>query len=89
MEVGSTKKEEVLLTLGPPNYTRDNERDFIYQWNTESGLVLEIAGMGGSRTEKYTYYKTYQLLIEFDDIGIVKGFEIKEEKTHTRHERLF
>ncbi len=51
--------------------------------------MLEIAGMGGSRTEKYTYYKTYQLLIEFDDIGIVKGFEIKEEKTHTRHEPLF
>ena len=81
MEVGSTKKEEVLLNLGPPNYTRDNERYFIYEWNTESGLVLLAGSMGGSAVHEFTYYKTYELLIEFDDIGIVKSLERKEEET--------
>ena len=81
MEVGSTKKEEVLLNLGPPNYTRDNERNFIYRWNTESALVLIIASMGGAADKTYTYHKIYELLIEFDDMDIVKSLERKGEET--------
>jgi len=31
--------------------------------------------------KKYTYHKRYELLIEFDDMGIVKSLERKEEET--------
>ncbi len=79
LEVGSTKREEVLLTLGIPEYTYGHERTFVYQWDTASRA-------GG---KKSLSYKTYELFIVFDDIGIVKGFEITEEKGPTRHERLF
>jgi len=71
LEVGSTKREEVLLTLGLPEYTYDHERAFVYQWDTASGVW--VSG------KKSLSYKTYELLIEFDDIGIVKGFETREE----------
>jgi hypothetical protein len=90
LEVGSTTIEEVLLNLGEPDHTRDNERDFIYQWSKESGLVfLDFAPGVASGAHKYTYYKTYQLLIEFDDIGIVKGFETKEEDEGSSVKELF
>ena len=81
LEVGSTKREEVLLTLGIPEYTYDHERAFVYQWDTASGVWV--------RGKKSLSYKTYELFIVFDDIGIMKGFEITEEKGPTRHERLF
>jgi len=55
LKVGSTKKEEVVLNLGPPNYTRDNERDFIYQWYTESALILIVGTIGGGYGEKKIY----------------------------------
>ena len=78
MEVGSTTKEEVVLNLGPPNYTRENDRVFVYHWFTESGWML-IAftphGSGSNVSRKY-----YEFLIEFDDIDIVKGFGMKGEK---------
>ena len=82
LEVGSTKREEVLLTLGIPEYTYDHERAFVYQWDTASGVWVRVV-------KKSLSYKTYELFIVFDDIGIVKGFEITEEKGPTRHERLF
>jgi len=80
LKVGSTKKEEVVLNLGPPNYTRDNERNFIYRWNTKSEIVWVGGMIGGGGTRTVTTYYTYQLLIEFDDIGIVKSLERKEEE---------
>ncbi len=81
LEVGSTTVEEVLLNLGNPDVTKEYERVFIYEWNTESELILIVAIWPyGGTDKKYTYYKTYQLLIEFDDIGIVKSLERKEEE---------
>jgi outer membrane protein assembly factor BamE (lipoprotein component of BamABCDE complex) len=82
LEVGSTKREEVLLTLGLPDSTQDHERVIIYEWNTKSEVVWLIATYGGGTgTIKDTTYTTYQLLIEFDDIGIVKRLKRNEEET--------
>ncbi len=89
LEVGSTKREEVLLTLGLPEYTQDHERAFVYKWDTASGWVVAGAHIGGAGASKYSSYKTYQLLIEFDDIGILKGFEIKEEEGLSSEKQVF
>ncbi len=89
LAVGSTKKEEVVLNLGPANYTRENERVFVYRWITESGWVVFAAVYGGGGdTTKHASYKTYELFIEFDDIDIVKRFEIREDKTSTKSKKL-
>ncbi len=89
LEVGSTKIEEVLLTLGPPDYTQENERVFVYQWETESGWLFAGISMGGGGPRKTTDDKSHQLLIEFDDIAIVKRFEIKENKRGSRVKEYF
>ncbi len=91
LKVGSTKREEVVLNLGRPNYTLDHERAFVYQWDTESAWLVTVfvpycTTCGPKKT---ITYKTYQLLIEFDDIGILKGFEIKEEKVGFTEKHLF
>jgi outer membrane protein assembly factor BamE (lipoprotein component of BamABCDE complex) len=77
MKVGSTTREEVLLNLGDPDlFSRDSE--FKYRWETESAFMgVDIAGGSG----RYDFYHVYELVVEFDDNGLVKGFEIKEEKT--------
>ncbi len=91
LEVGSTKREEVVLNLGRPNYTRDNERAFVYEWDTESAWLVTVfvPYCTTCGPKKIISYKTYELLIEFDDIGIVKGFEIKEEEGPSSEKELF
>ncbi len=78
MEVGSTKKEEVVLNLGPANYTRENDRVFVYHWFTESGWILVV--LDATCCTRTVYRKYYEFLLEFDDIDIVKGFGMKGEK---------
>ncbi len=89
IEVGSTKREEVLLTLGPPDCTQENERVFDYQWETESEWIY-VAGLGYTGGGGRLHFSlTYQLLIEFDDTGIVKRFEIKRGKVGGGRKKLF
>jgi outer membrane protein assembly factor BamE (lipoprotein component of BamABCDE complex) len=85
MKVGSTTREEVLLNLGDPElFSGDSE--FKYRWETESAFMgVDIAGGSG----RYDFYYFYELVIEFDDNGLVKSFEIKEEKTGTGLRPLF
>jgi outer membrane protein assembly factor BamE (lipoprotein component of BamABCDE complex) len=87
LEVGSTKREEVLLTLGIPEYTQDHERAFVYEWDTVSGWIVD--DNLATPAKKHLTHKTYQLLIEFDDIGILKGFEIKDEEVMFQEKQLF
>ncbi len=89
LEVGSTKREEVLLTLGPPDCTQENERVFDYQWETESEWIY-VGGLGYTGGGGRLHFSlTYQLLIEFDDTGIVKRFEIKRGKVGYTEKKLF
>ncbi len=70
LEVGSTKREEVLLTLGIPEYTYDHERTFVYQWEKAAGSIVH--------GKKALGHERRELFIVFDDIGIVKSFAIKK-----------
>ncbi len=76
VEVGSTKREEVLLNLGDPDYGHGNERIFVYQWTTMSGKEIKWAGYDETR---YETRKKYQLIIGFDQNGIVNSYEFKKE----------
>lgn len=83
IKVGSTTREEVLLNLGTSDYFRDEESVFIWHWETQAKLyVLPVV---------YTYpvgstvdvFREYELVIEFDDNGIVKHYEIKKIKSRS------
>lgn len=77
LEVGSTKREDVLLHLGDPDYGHGNERIFVYQWTTKSGTEIK---WGGYQETRYVTRKKYQLIIAFDQSGVVSSYEIKEQK---------
>ncbi|MFQ5989516.1 MAG: hypothetical protein ACE5K9_06345 [Candidatus Methylomirabilales bacterium] len=78
LEIGSTTREEVLLHLGDPDYARDNERIFVYHWTTMSGK--EIGWVGYREPSKYETRKKYQVIIGFDQTGIVNIYETKIEE---------
>ena len=71
MNVGSTTREEVLLNLGDPDLFSVG---FVYRWMTEYSFILILigTGVGGGRADVYS---VYELVIEFDDNGIVKHYE--------------
>ncbi len=75
MRVGSTSKEEVLLKLGEPDAAWKDERYFLYRWVTVSGYLLwgfVGASSSGNEGKEPLGKKRYDLLIEFDDHGVVK-----------------
>jgi len=74
MRVGSTSREEVLLKLGEPDAVRKDERYFLYRWVTVHGYIAAYGGGG-----EYIGKKRYDLLIEFDDKGVVKRYGDIEE----------
>ena len=71
MNVGSTTREEVLLNLGGPDLFSVG---FVYRWMTEYGFIL-IGLIGPSLGGRADVYSVYELVIEFDDNGIVKHYE--------------
>lgn len=73
--IGQTNREEVLLTLGEPDEVSDGRR-FVYRWSKLKFLaVIPVGYMGGSVSAK----KHYQLIITFDNQGVVFGCELKDE----------
>ena len=78
LEIGSTTREDVLLHLGDPDYARENERIFVYQWVTKS--EKEIGWLDYREASKYETRKRYQVIIGFDQVGIVAGYETKREE---------
>ena len=78
LEVGSTNREEVLLNLGDPDIVEGDESVFRYFWSTKTG-ILYLYFMGESQAAPMSA-KYHRLRIEFDENGIVKNYEIKQEK---------
>lgn len=71
VRVGSTSREEVLLKLGEPDAVREDERRFLYRWVTVHGY-LAWGTYGGGGDVAPIGVKRFDLLIEFDDQGVVK-----------------
>jgi len=80
IQPGTTTRADVILALGEPDLVLDDDKWFAYRWVMTSGywFVFVYAGYsgGGSMNE---CAKTYGLLIEFDDRGIVNRFKVKNE----------
>jgi outer membrane protein assembly factor BamE (lipoprotein component of BamABCDE complex) len=77
MHPGSTDKEEVLLQLGEPDGIWQDERYFLYRWvSVTGGYLICVAadpyGGGSGGLIAPLKRKRYDLLIEFDDKGVVK-----------------
>jgi len=67
---GKTTKHDVLLEFGSPTKTMDNEKMFFYEWT--EGSTSKVGWYGGTTTN------TYQLIILYDDRGIVKNHRISQ-----------
>ena len=78
LEVGSTNREEVLLNLGAPDIVEGDESVFTYIWSTKAGILIcdvwPLTSTGPISTTDH------RLRIEFDENGIVKNYEIEQEK---------
>ncbi len=79
LEVGSTNREEVLLNLGAPDYVEGDDSVFTYFWSTKAGILIIGVWPGITGTGPMSA-KYHRLRIEFDENGIVKNYEIKQEK---------
>jgi len=68
---GSTTKEEIILMLGAPTKTLNNEKTYIYSW--VRGTKAQIVGLGTG-----TAYG-HALVVLFDDKDIVKAHKITRD----------
>ena len=81
IEVGSTKKEEILLNLGDPDIVSVEQKVFEYMWMTKTGFW---PGFWTGRAPHYNLGKPcflhfYTLRIDFDENGIVTSYSIEKE----------
>lgn len=74
LKIGATRREEVLLRLGPPEIGLDGERILVYDWGLSVGmLALGTLGMGDISTD-------CALILEFGDDGRLRRFEHKSSR---------
>lgn len=67
---GKTTKSDVVLEFGPPTKTMDRERMFFYTWSEINKSSVPLYGEETRITKN--------LIILFDDNGIVKSHKITE-----------
>ncbi len=88
VEVGATTREEVLLNLGDPNCAfypewgyRCKDRLWTYSWKKYApGTRWYLVGQYGSEVISEPPIIRYKLHIEFDENGIVTGYEFEESE---------
>jgi outer membrane protein assembly factor BamE (lipoprotein component of BamABCDE complex) len=73
---GKTTKSDVVLEFGPPTKTMENEKMFFYTWSETS--TSSMPGYGGTSTI------TNNLIILFDDNGVVKSHKITQTATDSK-----
>jgi hypothetical protein len=74
---GRTTKEEVVLMLGGPDEVSPDGRSLVYRWAKIKFLLLPVFGPGPVPKVQ----KQYQLLITFDEHGMVTQREIQGSYT--------
>lgn len=74
----TTTKEEILLKLGEPEFTWQDERKFLYHWTMVRGYIAWAIGGGYTGSVGiHQIPRDYLLLVEFDENNIIKRYEIK------------
>ena len=64
--IGKTTRNEVLLNLGEPTKTMNNEKVYFYSWTR--GSKVSVMGIGSGNAKANT------LVVVFDDKDIVKDY---------------
>lgn len=64
--IGKTTRNEVLLNMGEPTKTMNNEKVYFYSWTR--GSKVSVMGIGSGNAKANT------LVIVFDDKDIVKDY---------------
>jgi outer membrane protein assembly factor BamE (lipoprotein component of BamABCDE complex) len=73
---GKTTKSDVVLQFGPPTKTMENDKMYFYTWSETSSSTIPL--YGGSTTV------TNNLIILFDDTGVVKSHNITKTGTESK-----
>jgi outer membrane protein assembly factor BamE (lipoprotein component of BamABCDE complex) len=73
---GKTTKSDVVLEFGPPTKTMENEKMFFYTWSETSKSTIPL--YGGTSTI------TNNLIILFDDNGVVKNHKITKTSAESK-----
>ena len=74
---GQTTKQEVFLALGEPDEVSPDGRTLVYRWAKVKLLLIPVFGPGPIGTTG----KKYELVITFDERGVVEKQEVKESIT--------
>jgi len=80
LHVGSTTRSDVLLALGEPDLAINDDRWFAYRWVMMTGGWFFIVAANSPVGAAGEFDKTYALIMEFDERGVVQRFETKQEK---------
>lgn len=68
LQIGETRREQILLRLGPPEIALDGEKLLLYGWGVDAGGIL--LGSFGS----IPIVEECALVLEFDGGGTLRGF---------------
>ena len=75
-KTGTTTREEVLLRLGEPDFTLNEQSIFAYSWTRVQGYFFIGGGYSGAGGP---VGKTTLLMLEFDSMNLLKRFEFVPE----------
>ena len=69
-----TTREQVLLTIGEPDFAWDGGRAFAYVWGTSNLEIIlaSVCGRGSASATSFTVRDKHRLYVRFDNAGIVQ-----------------
>jgi hypothetical protein len=73
LKVSTTTREDVLLQFGEPDVVLCDQQVLAYHWGVNVGYWFLLSNEGGSGD---SINKTYLLMLEFDEQGYLKRFQI-------------
>lgn len=80
---GSTRLEDVLLALGPPEISLQDGRRILFQWGEESGALVFFSPYGSSAAGM-VFGSRSALMFEFDDGWVLRRWQRFETGTYER-----
>ncbi len=81
LHVGKTTKEEVFVSLGEPDIINADDRCIIYLWDKVRLILIPLVPVqkGADPVLAAYMYRTYELILCFDDQGILNRKEVRKK----------
>src|SRR3954464_5503057 len=78
---GSITREQVIALVGAPEPALSNDgRTLIYRWQEQTGTWLFCSPRWLEGSGSYEWYRTRQLVLSFDDAGVLRGYHFQTVK---------